>query len=308
MGFRFPQMPPQPLAKLVPTASPEAVDLMTAMCQWDPRRRPTAAQALQHPFFCVGIRDPPALALAPGMRERVQAASATLAAAAAAAAAGEAGPSNSGAAAAAAVGKPDKEALAAQMNECLQQLEELRADLNLRGDAPTHDGQLVRSPLVAAASVVVPVLPSLACLCRLTPPTAPPPSVLPPQMRRSRRKAGVDVDEEVILDFEGALRLVGGISGSLGGGALAAWRRWKSRRSRPHRHARSLCLASHRPSWSLMPCTRGGGAADEREAHPAGLHGCSWAARPRQDHAHPSGGRRCAALALPLALPLALRC
>ena len=84
MGFRFPQMPPQPLQKLVPTASPEAVDLMTAMCQWDPRRRPTAVQALQHPFFCVGIRSAPQLAAGPALRERIQAASAALAAAAAA--------------------------------------------------------------------------------------------------------------------------------------------------------------------------------------------------------------------------------
>lgn len=83
MGFRFPQMPAQPLKKLVPTASPEAIDLMTAMCQWDPRRRPTAVQALQHPFFCVGIRSTPQLAVGPVLRERIQAASAALAAAAA---------------------------------------------------------------------------------------------------------------------------------------------------------------------------------------------------------------------------------
>eukprot|EP00887_Chlorella_sp_A99_P006949 scaffold2.g6949.t1 len=44
MGFRFPQVPAQPLAKLVPTASPEAVELMTALCAWDPKRRPTAVQ------------------------------------------------------------------------------------------------------------------------------------------------------------------------------------------------------------------------------------------------------------------------
>ncbi|EFN53549.1 hypothetical protein CHLNCDRAFT_25716, partial [Chlorella variabilis] len=61
MSFRFPQQAAQPLAKLVATASPEAVELMTAMCQWDPKRRPSAVQALQHPYFCVGIRSPPAL-------------------------------------------------------------------------------------------------------------------------------------------------------------------------------------------------------------------------------------------------------
>lgn len=42
-----------PLARLVPMASPEAIELMTAMCSWDPKKRPTAVQALQHPYFQV---------------------------------------------------------------------------------------------------------------------------------------------------------------------------------------------------------------------------------------------------------------
>ncbi len=53
MSFRFPQVATTPLERLIPSASPDAVDLMTAMCQWDPARRPTALQALQHPFFQV---------------------------------------------------------------------------------------------------------------------------------------------------------------------------------------------------------------------------------------------------------------
>ncbi|XP_073394984.1 cyclin-dependent kinase F-4 [Physcomitrium patens] len=36
---------------LIPSASPEAINLISAMCVWDPRNRPTASQALQHPFF-----------------------------------------------------------------------------------------------------------------------------------------------------------------------------------------------------------------------------------------------------------------
>ena len=37
MSFRFPQLPAQPLGKLVATAGPEAIELMTALCHWDPK-------------------------------------------------------------------------------------------------------------------------------------------------------------------------------------------------------------------------------------------------------------------------------
>lgn len=52
---RFPSFPAQPLAKLLPTASPDALELIGAMCSWDPARRPTATQALAHPYFQVGL-------------------------------------------------------------------------------------------------------------------------------------------------------------------------------------------------------------------------------------------------------------
>eukprot|EP00898_Chlorokybus_atmophyticus_P005739 jgi/Chlat1/6166/Chrsp41S09035 len=51
MNFRFPQFPATPLAQLMPMASPDAVDLMTTLTSWDPNKRPTAVQALQHPYF-----------------------------------------------------------------------------------------------------------------------------------------------------------------------------------------------------------------------------------------------------------------
>ena len=53
LGWSFPQFAPTPLTQLVPNASVEAISLMTALCQWDPARRPTASQALAHPFFQV---------------------------------------------------------------------------------------------------------------------------------------------------------------------------------------------------------------------------------------------------------------
>ncbi|GBG70112.1 hypothetical protein CBR_g5743 [Chara braunii] len=51
MNFRFPQFAATHLSVLIPNASPEAIDLMTVMCSWDPSKRPTAAQTLTHAFF-----------------------------------------------------------------------------------------------------------------------------------------------------------------------------------------------------------------------------------------------------------------
>ncbi|EFJ18228.1 hypothetical protein SELMODRAFT_443358 [Selaginella moellendorffii] len=50
-GFRFPQFAPAGLQSLIPSASPAAVDMISAMLCWDPNRRPTAYQLRQHPFF-----------------------------------------------------------------------------------------------------------------------------------------------------------------------------------------------------------------------------------------------------------------
>lgn len=54
MNFRFPQCVPTHLKTLIPNASSEAITLMKDMLQWDPKRRPTAVQALRYPYFHVG--------------------------------------------------------------------------------------------------------------------------------------------------------------------------------------------------------------------------------------------------------------
>lgn len=59
IGFQWPSFAPTPLHKLIPHASPEAIELIGALCHWDPSRRPTAAQCLQMPFFQVGIQRSP---------------------------------------------------------------------------------------------------------------------------------------------------------------------------------------------------------------------------------------------------------
>jgi protein kinase len=44
MNFRFPTFTTTPLSKVITNASPEAIDLITSMCHWDPNKRPTAVQ------------------------------------------------------------------------------------------------------------------------------------------------------------------------------------------------------------------------------------------------------------------------
>ncbi|XP_058093385.1 cyclin-dependent kinase F-3 isoform X2 [Magnolia sinica] len=54
LNFRFSEVMPANLSDIIPNASLEAIDLIAQLCSWDPQRRPTAEQALQHPFFHVG--------------------------------------------------------------------------------------------------------------------------------------------------------------------------------------------------------------------------------------------------------------
>ncbi|KAI3928912.1 hypothetical protein MKW92_028439 [Papaver armeniacum] len=50
-GYRFPQVLPCGLSTMIPSAGLEARDLIKSLCSWDPNKRPTAMEALQHPYF-----------------------------------------------------------------------------------------------------------------------------------------------------------------------------------------------------------------------------------------------------------------
>ncbi|XP_001514363.2 serine/threonine-protein kinase MAK isoform X2 [Ornithorhynchus anatinus] len=61
MNFRFPQCVPINLKTLIPNASSDGLQLMSDMLHWNPKKRPTASQALKYPFFQVGqiVGSPP---------------------------------------------------------------------------------------------------------------------------------------------------------------------------------------------------------------------------------------------------------
>jgi serine/threonine protein kinase len=54
MKFQFPRCSPTPLKQIVPNANSDALNLLAALLHYDPHKRPTAAQALQHSYFNVG--------------------------------------------------------------------------------------------------------------------------------------------------------------------------------------------------------------------------------------------------------------
>ena len=51
IGYKFPSCKPQKLKSLIPRASDMALNLIQAMLNFEPNKRPTAGQCLQHPFF-----------------------------------------------------------------------------------------------------------------------------------------------------------------------------------------------------------------------------------------------------------------
>ncbi|KAJ9462275.1 hypothetical protein DIPPA_09810 [Diplonema papillatum] len=59
MNFRFPQMVSTPLSSLIPAASAEALSIMNQLLPYEPKKRLTSHEALQHPFFLAGPTLPP---------------------------------------------------------------------------------------------------------------------------------------------------------------------------------------------------------------------------------------------------------
>ncbi|CAD7970117.1 unnamed protein product [Amoebophrya sp. A25] len=51
IGFRFPQFVPTPLETLIPSASAEGIHLLQQLLQWNPARRITSPQCLQHGYI-----------------------------------------------------------------------------------------------------------------------------------------------------------------------------------------------------------------------------------------------------------------
>ena len=51
IGIKLPNNSGTDLAKIIPNASPKAIEVMKQMLQWDPNKRPTAINLLNNPFF-----------------------------------------------------------------------------------------------------------------------------------------------------------------------------------------------------------------------------------------------------------------
>ncbi|KAL6549798.1 hypothetical protein OROMI_020286 [Orobanche minor] len=56
INYQFPRVAGVHLSSLVPGVSEDAINLIKSLCSWNPCKRPTALEALQHPFFKTGTR------------------------------------------------------------------------------------------------------------------------------------------------------------------------------------------------------------------------------------------------------------
>ncbi|XP_057766665.1 cyclin-dependent kinase F-4-like isoform X2 [Salvia miltiorrhiza] len=61
INYQFPQVAGVDLSMLMPGVSGDAINLISSLCSWDPCKRPTAMEALQHPFFQSCFYIPPSL-------------------------------------------------------------------------------------------------------------------------------------------------------------------------------------------------------------------------------------------------------
>jgi serine/threonine protein kinase len=55
LGLVFPKFEPRNLADIIPNASASAISLIASMLQYNPQKRPSASQALQHAYFPVSV-------------------------------------------------------------------------------------------------------------------------------------------------------------------------------------------------------------------------------------------------------------
>lgn len=62
LGMNLKPDKPPSLADKVPSASPEAIDLMTQMLHWNPNERPTCREALSHAYFATATMTTPPVA------------------------------------------------------------------------------------------------------------------------------------------------------------------------------------------------------------------------------------------------------
>ncbi|CAA0838826.1 Protein kinase superfamily protein [Striga hermonthica] len=67
INYQFPQPARVHLSALMPGVSEDAVNLISSLCSWDPCKRPTAMESLQHPFFQGCFYIPPSLRAKPAL-------------------------------------------------------------------------------------------------------------------------------------------------------------------------------------------------------------------------------------------------